>query len=888
MSSDDYELPELPSDEELGIAGLTEEDFADDAPASDAEARSAPKERGGAAPPGPPPGGGGATPRAKRPDAGPPPARSRWRGPVTLAFLIVAAWASSPQRAVPDPVAANAPDTAFSSGRAMATLVELARRPHVVGSPEHARVRETIVERLRDLGLDPEIQTTVSMRARGDYVRAATVRNIVARVPGRASTGAVLMTAHYDAVPLSSGAGDDGTGVVAILETLRALRAGPPLENDLIVLITDAEELGLLGARAFVDEHPALADVRVVLSVEMRGGAGPSIMFETGADNGWIVDRFARSAPHPVANAVSVDIYRRLPNDTDFTPFRERGVQGLNFAAIGRARVYHQASDVPANIDEATIQHHGVNLLAVARHLGAADLAEVDAPDLAYLVLPGVGVVGHGASWSRVTAAGLAVAYLLLVLLVRARGGSLGGVAIGVVLGAVSIAGAAGAGYALFEFVRPRHPEFGALVPAFYEEGWYLLGLVAVAFTLVSASFAVAGRRFGVAALATGALLLPLVGAVAAAVVVPLGAPNLLWPVAAALVAAGVAVTAPPGRTLGLPAWVASLVLALPVLWILTFVLELVWVAMSIALAAVLAGFAAVVLLLLVPALDGLTHPNRWWAPLAGLAAALAFVGIGVLRAGASAGQPAPTTLLYTLDRDAGVARWATRDGASVTWAEAATDASFGEEAQLEAFRRPGTWRLAPAPALDAPSPQVLLRQTEGEVDARRVDLDIVAPLAAEALTIVLPAESPWSITAIDGRALPAPGADGGAVKTLEHWGVPIDTLTVTLEARSAPAGDVADRQVRFWVLEEHLRPAELLGAAAFQRPDTLMPRQGSDRALIRTPVLVGGGPAVPPVATDTTAAPVPDTPALRPPPDTTVASDTTAVPAGRSPDARQ
>lgn len=182
--------------------------------------------------------------------------RSRWRGPVTLAILTAIAVFSSSRTGLPRPVPANAPDTAFSSARAMATLVEVARAAHPPGSPEHERVRELLVDRLRALGLEPEVQTTTSMLQSPGVVRAATVRNIVARIPGTASTGAVLITAHYDSRGIAVGAADDGFGVVSIIEAVRALQASSPLRNDVIVLLTDAEELGLLGARAFVDQHP--------------------------------------------------------------------------------------------------------------------------------------------------------------------------------------------------------------------------------------------------------------------------------------------------------------------------------------------------------------------------------------------------------------------------------------------------------------------------------------------------------------------------------------------------------------------------------------------------------------------------------------------------------
>ena len=266
--------------------------------------------------------------------------RSKWRGLATAAILLAACIFASSRTGQPRPVPANAGEAEFSSARAMGTLVEIARAPHPTGSPEHARVRAYLIDRLTALGLAPEIQTTTSVIQRGSYVQSATVRNVVARIAGAASTGAVLVTAHYDSRELALGAADDGSGVVSILEALRAMQASEPLQNDLIVLFTDAEELGLLGARAFVNEHPWMADVRLALSLEMRGGGGPSIMFETGQENGWIVRAYRAADPTAYGNSMSYEVYQRLPRDTDYTPFKEAGIQGLNFAGIDNAAAH--------------------------------------------------------------------------------------------------------------------------------------------------------------------------------------------------------------------------------------------------------------------------------------------------------------------------------------------------------------------------------------------------------------------------------------------------------------------------------------------------------------------------------------------------------------------
>ena len=107
------------------------------------------------------------------------------------------------------------------------------------------------------------------------------MNNVVATIPGTSPTGAVLMVAHYDSAPSGPGAADNAASVAAILEAMRALKTGPAARNDLIVLFTDGEELGLLGAKGFVETQPALSNIKVVLNFEMRGDYGPSMMFQT-------------------------------------------------------------------------------------------------------------------------------------------------------------------------------------------------------------------------------------------------------------------------------------------------------------------------------------------------------------------------------------------------------------------------------------------------------------------------------------------------------------------------------------------------------------------------------------------------------------------------------
>ncbi len=210
------------------------------------------------------------------------------------------------------------------------------------------------------------------------------------RLPGGGGDGAVLLVAHYDSVPGSAGASDNGAAVAALLETARALAAGEPPPRDVIFLFSDAEETGLAGARAFVRHHRWAPEVTVVLNFDARGHGGPVTMFETGEHgDGW-TRAFLDGAPRPVASSLMSAIYRLLPNDTDFTVFREAGYAGFNFAFIEGLTHYHTALDRAADVDPRSVQHQGSYALGLARHLGTVSPApENPSADYTYFNLLG-------------------------------------------------------------------------------------------------------------------------------------------------------------------------------------------------------------------------------------------------------------------------------------------------------------------------------------------------------------------------------------------------------------------------------------------------------------------------------------------------------------------
>src|SRR5256714_600022 len=179
----------------------------------------------------------------------------------------------------------------------------------------------------------------------------------------------------------------------------RALRSGPPLKNDLVVVFSDAEELGLVGAHAFADEHPWMKDIALVLNFEARGSAGPSLMFETSDGNGTLIRELAAAAPHTVANSLMYAVYKRLPNDTDMTVYKRAGAAGLNFAYAARITSYHTALDSADVLDERSLQHHGSYALSLARRFGDLDLNNLKSRDAVYFNALGPVFVRYSETW---------------------------------------------------------------------------------------------------------------------------------------------------------------------------------------------------------------------------------------------------------------------------------------------------------------------------------------------------------------------------------------------------------------------------------------------------------------------------------------------------------
>ena len=291
----------------------------------------------------------------------------------------------------------DAPLTEFSAVRAMKHLEHIASKPHSMGTNEHSKVREYIVDELKKMGIEPEIQVTEVFYP--DKYLAATVKNIIVTLSGTESSKSILIAGHYDSVIDSYGASDDGSAVVTMLETIRLLRLKQPIKNDIIFLFTDGEEIGLTGASAFIEKHPLAKTIGLVLNFDSSGTSGPSTLYQTSNDNNWIINEFAKAVPFPIANSIFYEVSRNEPDDTDFSLFKKNGSSGFNFLYFEHKFDYHTGGDNAQNISVESIQHNGSYASSLIQHFANIKLDNTEKENAVYFNTIGKGFVHYSYLW---------------------------------------------------------------------------------------------------------------------------------------------------------------------------------------------------------------------------------------------------------------------------------------------------------------------------------------------------------------------------------------------------------------------------------------------------------------------------------------------------------
>jgi hypothetical protein len=715
----------------------------------------------------------------------------RRRVAAVAAAVVIAATVAVGVGAVraPRPPPAEGPGD-FSATRAVAHLPPLASAPRPYASDAQRVVRAYLLDTLRASGVEARVQRRLVVPP-DDPWTAAFVHNVVGRVPGRDPTApAVLLVAHYDSVAVSPGAADNASGVAALLEAGRALREGPRLDGDVLLLFTDAEEIGLLGAEAFI-RSPLAERVGLVLNFDNPGSGGPSILYETSAGDLELIREFAAAVRAPYASSLSNELARRRWIESDFEALSVDGLPGLTFGFTEGFDRNHRADDVVAGLDPASLAHQGLAAVALARTFAGREPPRAGDDAVAFNLL-GSHLVVYPRSWSWPLALAGFTAWLAVATLGRLRRRlTLYGVTTGAVSSFLALAFTASLVALVWGFTQAAYGAPGHSELPLYNDDLHRAGLTALVAAVALAAYLPALDTGRVLDLAMGALLWWSLLGLYMARALPGGSYLLVWPLLAALAALAVVfVVADPerrSRRRAAACFAALAAGAIPGLLLASSSLLLLFAASGARLPVVVVA-VWLVLGLLLPLLDLVAWPRRWPLPVAlATFGAFVFVGLSPLT-GYGEARPHENSLFYRQD-EAGAALWGTIDPEPDGWTGhfVAEAASRGHQYfPLWGFR---AYRRAVAPRLDLPSPEVTVLSDSVGGARRTLTMRVSSPRGAPFLSVLVESD----VGVVSGRLRGQPLAESdthyydhsGARWHVDLYDVPAEgvVLELTLDA---------------------------------------------------------------------------------------------------------
>jgi hypothetical protein len=690
---------------------------------------------------------------------------------LNFVFILLVAIAALSYLVPPAVVPASAPAADFSAERAIEHLKVIAREPHPTGSIPNERVRDYIVEQITSLGLNPELQKSVSTTSwdiGGAPYSAGTVENVIARLPGTNTTGALLLVAHYDSVATGPGASDNGSGVVTLLETLRALRGGPSLRNDVIFAFTDGEEDGGLGSQAFVDEHSLAKLVSVALVIDSGGscGRGPLVVENQHQQNGWLVREMAEALRRPFAASISDDFRGAMSYGDDLNLY-PKGIETITSGINSCPTTYHTAKDDLENLDARSVQDLGNSCLTLAHHLGSLDLKHPSEGKVVYFTFF-ARLFFYPVTWVLpLTLLILAVLAGILFLGFRRRQFTTRGLSFSFLLWLAALLVSGGLVALIWWALQALHLVNKSFLSA-YNVTPYGVGFVVLTTASASGLSVWFRQKLDAADLAAGALLLCIVPMVLTCFFAPNASFQFTWPLAAALLPMGLGLALKRSDS-----WLLKfvrLLCAIPALFLFPLFIGYSVTTLDGKMGdmIILVFLMIVLLALLAPQLDVLTAHGRMLVP--GACALLAFglILYGALSSSYDPKHPKPDTISYWLDTDTGKAWWISFDEKPDNWTSQFLNGHV-EASTLRLFNPVDGDSIlkaeAPRVQLSPPSIDTIEDSTAGS--ERRLRLRLVSPRRAR--IIWLQVEKATVLTAtIEGRKVQVNEVD----RRNKAWGI--------------------------------------------------------------------------------------------------------------------
>ena len=576
----------------------------------------------------------------------------------TVLLIFISIYSSFP----PPVKTTNLSEIDFSVKKAYSHLLEISKTPHSTGTTENKRVRNYIVSTCQQLGISVSIQHVTSIQKNNTTVNAANIYNVIAHKKGLKHSKAVLVMAHYDSHLNTSGAGDDGVGVAAMLETVRALKYLKPLKNDIIFLFTDGEELGMLGASAFVKESTLINDVGIVINFEGRGNSGSSNMFEVNANNGWIIKEYAKSVAHPFGNSIGYELYKKMPNFTDFALFKNIGIAGLNNAYIGGYANYHSPNDTPENMDLASFQNHGENMLSLVKHFGNLNIISTKEADVTYFNVIGKWFVHYPASWNFIMVIFINFLFIAYTI-VGIRSGTINfkHFVLSIFILPLTVAITYFSAKILLKIIISNYPLYAHFIENnSYNSEWYFLAIFSMAVTIFTGVYCMVHKKILINSLLAGVFLILIFIMNLMQYFIPSASYLLIFPLFIVLTIRIWMITKYEINDLNFTQIsYLNFISIIPAILLIAPVIYYSFLAFSLGSLMPYVTIAAVLFLgLLLPVLNNFKNKHQLFIPITAFACFGGAMLIGHFTSGYSKNQPLLSSLHYLLETDSSKAKW--------------------------------------------------------------------------------------------------------------------------------------------------------------------------------------------------------------------------------------
>ena len=546
----------------------------------------------------------------------------------------------------------------FSVNRVKIIVKNIAQKPHYIGSENHKNVMNYLFSELNNMGLKPSIQSGFTLTESGILTKSS---NIIARIKGSDSSKALLLLSHYDSAPhsKSKGASDNGSGVATILEGIRTfLNNKSPHKNDIIILFSDAEEVGLNGAALFVTQHKWAKKVGIALNFEARGTSGPSYMLmEVNAGNGALLSEFSKAnVAYPNSNSLIYSVYKMHPNDTDLTIFRENAqIQGLNFAFIDNHFNYHSDQDDLQHLDSKSIAHHGSYLMPLLNYFSNSDLNNLESDaDYVYFNTP-LNFVKYPFSWTLPMS--VFAIFIFVTLIFVGLGKRILDIRLifkGFLLFFVTVFLAGSISFLMWELIKIAYPHYNEILQGFtynghsYMYAFLFLTLSICFFTYRKKTAVLTSMNYAIAPIFVWLLINLFIS------IYFKGAAFFIIPVFSGLIGLGYFIIAQKTNK------ILNLILIIPTLVVFAPFIYSIPIGLGMKVIYAVMIFVGLVFGLLLPVFDSY-YKKRNWALLM-LFIAIGFILKAHFNSGFENGRAKPNSLVYAYDADSNTANWFTYD----------------------------------------------------------------------------------------------------------------------------------------------------------------------------------------------------------------------------------